>query len=107
MNAYSIVTTEDVTYQEVIDPELGGPWYREPIGDLVFARSRGHARAVFCRHYGLEFTWPLTIEVVAKNIDRDAGIARGNDILWFEVDPCVPGDEHCYLDYPTAETDAA
>lgn len=86
MNAYEIVTTEDVLHHEIVDPELGGPSYYEPIGDLVFAHSRGHARAIFCRHYDIEFTWPLTIKCIAKNVNRAAGIAEFNDIFWLRTE---------------------
>lgn len=102
MNAYQVVTTEDVRHHEIVDRELGGPVYYEPIGDLVFARSRGRARSLFCRHYDLEFTWPLTIKCVAKSVDRDVGIAEYNDILWLRCNGDSENDEDAqfYKDYP-------
>ena len=86
VNAYFIGTQNECSWTEVIDPEIGGPTYWEHFYDVVFAHSRGQARAIFCTYHDLEFTEPLNIELIRKDVGRVPRVAEGTDPIWYEVD---------------------
>ena len=43
MNVYAVVS-EPILYQEIIDPEIGGPWEEYCIAEIVAAPTRGRAK---------------------------------------------------------------
>lgn len=84
MNAYFLDAGDIEDYCEYI---AGYPRYEYVrVVDLIFAETRGKARAVFCKSNELEFTYPISIKIIEKNITREEGIAGNDDILWGRVD---------------------
>ena len=114
MNAYYIITQEEQP-QDDLPWELshGFPQYYEYEWALVFAETRGKARAIFTNEY-LDgwFLEPLHISKIASNINRTGGIAENDDILWIYADLAswAEGDFEVvsgiiineYRDYPAA-----
>lgn len=89
MNAYFIITqNEQPTYDAPPEVSWGLPTGRDYFCDLVFAETRGKARAIFAKEY-LDgwFTEPVHIKLVTKNVSRIRGIAECDDILHVYVHP--------------------
>lgn len=59
--------------------------YTDAFDSLVFAHSRGQARAFFCEEHQLEFTEKMSIQIIRKNVSRSLGIAKDDDLMWIEV----------------------
>ncbi len=91
MNAYFIITDEIELVDDIVEA-CGAPCRitsRGRLSDLVFAETRGKARALFCKHHpypdSVGFTDPMSVRLVAKAVDRPAGIADYLDPLWSNV----------------------
>lgn len=54
--------------------------------EVVFAETRGKARAIFLNKYAcydFEWTSPISIRLIEKNVSREAGIAKADDEYWW------------------------
>lgn len=82
MNAYLV----DAGHVDVIVEHIDYWARREKVFvfDLVFAPSRGTAKATFAQAHrnDTEFTDIKHVKLVATDIDRERGIASNTDILW-------------------------
>lgn len=81
MNAYAINTLQEVMLYrgDELNPDEYGYLY-----EVVIAESRGDARAIFTGVYDLDFTAPLSIHLLFKNIDRASGV------VWCDESDSVP-----------------
>jgi hypothetical protein len=115
MNAYFLMTRDEIGIDELPwDLSHGFPQYYERICDLVFAETRGRARAIFAgNNREFDFLEPMSIQLVAKGVNRLAGIAEYNDIIHIYICPSSwadgPSDVvldlivNDYQDYPAKE----
>lgn len=83
MNAYIVSSKETLEKIEWEDWSVQAGhrvWYM-PV-ELVFAKTRGHARKLFTQYFDLEFVAPISIVKIQSSIEREPGIATYNDPLW-------------------------
>jgi hypothetical protein len=67
-----------------------GHWeYYDAVG-LYAANSRGHAHGMFCAEFELDWTDPVTIRLIEKDLDIVAGQCS-DDILWIQAMAIVKG----------------
>ncbi len=80
LNAYLVYSDElppDGVFRDDIEPR-----------EIVFAKSRGQARGVFCKMWWLPFTATLHIRLIERDVHRHEGhCAQEDDPIWEKVDP--------------------
>lgn len=86
MNVYAVVS-EPILYQEIIDPEIGGPWEEYCIAEIVAAPSRARARWIAWQSDSIQLgdirNMPrFSVRLVRRNEDWPEGIVVGLDYLW-------------------------
>lgn len=81
MNVYFIVNQREITDKVQDDCEIYH-WETFKPCEVVFARSRAHARHLFTRHFDLDYIEPLVMTTVEKDVDRKPGIAPVSDPYW-------------------------
>jgi len=92
MNVYKVVS-EPISYQEIIDPEIGGPWYDYRIAELVAAPSRGRAKWLAWQSDGPIHQWlgieempKFSVHLMRKGEDLPEGLHSGLEHLWLDVE---------------------
>lgn len=89
MNVYQVVS-EPIQYQEIIDPEIGGPWEEYCIAELVAAPSPGRAKWLAfksdreCqRWFGNMHDMPkFSVKLVRKDEPWPEGLCSEQEHLW-------------------------
>lgn len=82
MNAYLVMANDVRVLQEYIG---GYPRYEiENLADIVFAETRGQAKATFAYRYrhDIEFIDVSSCLFFADGVDRPRGVAASNDPIW-------------------------
>lgn len=86
MNVYRVVS-EPLAYQEIIDPEIGGPWGVYHIAELVAAPTRARARYIAWKQdpdYGpsMREMPRMSATLSQRATDCPEGLVSGLDHLW-------------------------
>lgn len=88
MNVYRVVS-EPIEYQDIIDPEIGGPWEEYCIAEIVAAPTRGRAKWLAWmsdepHHYpfGARDMPKFSVKLVRKNEDWPEGLLTEQEHLW-------------------------
>lgn len=87
MNAYLVDGGTRRYVEEYID--VWARYETSRFVDVVFAKTRGHARKLFIDEndgkWGTCFEWtdPISIRLIARDVEREAGIAADDDKYWW------------------------
>lgn len=116
MNVYQVVS-EPIQYQEIIDPEIGGPWEEYCIAELVAAPSPGKAKWLAfksdreCqRWFGNMHDMPkFSVKMIRRNEDWPEGILpTGFYHLWTDCPrPYLLPEATLIEDFLTAEYESS
>lgn len=89
MNAYFLITRDEIGIDDLPwDLSHGYPQYYEYLWGFVFAETRGKARAIFVGNNAeIDFLEPMKIQLVAKNVNRNTGVAEYDDIIQIYINP--------------------
>ena len=109
INLYRIETNEVYWTEPVYDAfhgYLGSYPEEEVFGGSVCAASPGKAKTLFIREMGdivsLEYRDIKSCRIVLRDVNRDPGSIRGDDILYLQIQPDIldhlPASE--FRDYP-------
>jgi hypothetical protein len=73
MNIYNI-KAPDVWFEDIVDMELGGPYWYEDVEAFVLAETPGQARVFLMKDLGIrEFTFKASIKLYARNVNWTNG----------------------------------
>lgn len=86
MNVY-VVVSEPIEYQEIIDPEIGGPWEEYRIAEIVAAPTRGRAKWIAWQSDTIRLgdvrDMPkFSVKLIRKNEDWPEGLLTEQEHLW-------------------------
>jgi hypothetical protein len=81
MNAYFIRLQHEIT-EMVCDAQENRHYETFQPCEVVYAETRGRARAIFAHHFKLDFVSMVHIRLVDQSLEHTEGIARPGDPLW-------------------------
>lgn len=115
MNVYRVVS-ETIEYQEVIDPEIGGPWESYCIAEMVAAPNPGRAkwlawkseRAYSSGNGDISDMPKFSVRMIRKNEDWPEGLlSTGFYHLWTDrLRPYLLPEVALIEDYMSAQYEA-
>lgn len=86
VNVYAVIS-EPLSYQEIIDPEIGGPWEEYRIAEIVAAPTRGRAKWLAWKSDefdldGIRDMPKFSVRLIRKNEGWPEGLLTEQEHLW-------------------------